>query len=117
MRHRVAGRKLSRPTGHRMAILRGAVTDLLRHESLQTTEAKAREVRRLAEKVITRGKKGTLHERRLAAALLTDEKVVRKLFDEIGPRFEDRPGGYTRMVKLGPRKGDAAPMAVLELLP
>ena len=117
MRHRIAGRKLSRPTGHRMALLRGAVTDLLRHESLQTTEAKAREVRRLAEKVITRGKKGTLHERRLAAALLTDEKVVKKLFDEIGPRFEDRPGGYTRMVKLGPRKGDAAPMAVLELLP
>lgn len=100
-----------------MAMLRGAVTDLLRHESIQTTEAKAREVRRLAEKVITRGRKGTLHERRLAAAFLTDEKVVTKLFDELGPRFEDRPGGYTRMVKLGPRKGDAAPMAVLELMP
>ena len=116
MRHRVAGRKLSRPTGHRMSMLRTTVTDLLRHESIRTTEAKAREVRRLAEKVITRGKKGTLHDRRLAAAILTDESVVKKLFDELGPRFESRAGGYTRMVKLGPRKGDAAPMAILELL-
>ncbi len=116
MRHRVAGRKLSRPTAHRMAMLRGAVTDLLRLESLRTTEPKAREVRRLAEKMITRGKKGTLHDRRLAAAVLTDETVLRKLFDELGPRYESRPGGYTRMFKLGPRKGDAAPMAILELV-
>ena len=99
-----------------MSMLRGAVTDLLQHETVQTTEAKAREVRRLAEKVITRGKKGTLHQRRLAAAFLTDEKAVTKLFDELGPRYESRPGGYTRMVKLGQRKGDAAPMAILELL-
>lgn len=117
MRHRIAGRKLSRPTAHRMALLRGAVTDLLRHETIQTTEAKAREIRPLAEKVITRGKKGTLHQRRLASAFLTDERIVRKLFEELGPRFAERPGGYTRMVKIGPRKGDAAPMAVLELLP
>jgi len=117
VRHRVAGRNLSRPTGHRMSMLRTTVTDLLRHESIQTTEAKAREIRPLAEKVITRGKKGTLHDRRLAAAFLTDEKIVRKLFDELGPRFESRPGGYTRMVKLGRRKGDAAPMAIIELLP
>jgi large subunit ribosomal protein L17 len=100
-----------------MSMLRTAVTDLLRHETLQTTEAKAREIRRLAEKVITRGKKNTLHSRRLAAAVLTDDRVVRKLFDELGPRYEDRPGGYTRTVKLGNRKGDAAPMAMLELMP
>lgn len=117
MRHRVSGRKLSRPTAHRMALLRNIVTDLLRHETVQTTEAKAREVRRLAEKVITRGKKGSLHDRRLAAAVLTDDGIVRKLFDELGPRYESRAGGYTRMVKLGQRKGDAAPMAIIELMP
>ena len=117
MRHRISGNKLSRPTAHRMAMLRTSVTDLLRHEAVQTTEAKAREVRRLAEKVITRGKKGSNHDRRLAAAFLTDEKVVKKVFDELGPRYESRPGGYTRMVKLGRRKGDAAPMAIVELLP
>jgi len=99
-----------------MSMLRTTVTDLLRHESIETTEAKAREVRRLAEKVITRGKGGTLHDRRLAAAVLTDDGVVRKLFEELGPRYESRPGGYTRLVKLGPRKGDAAPMAIIELL-
>jgi len=97
-------------------MLRTAVTDLLRHESIRTTDAKAREVRRLAEKVITRAKKGSLHDRRLAAGLLTDERVVKKLFDELGPRFDSRAGGYTRIVKLGPRKGDAAPMAILELV-
>ena len=80
-------------------------------------DAKAREIRRLAEKVITRGKKGTIHDRRLAAAFLTDERVVKKLFDELGPRYESRPGGYTRIVKVGQRKGDAAPLAIVELLP
>ena len=100
-----------------MSMLRTTVTDLLRHETIQTTEAKAREIRRLAEKIITRGKKGSLHQRRLAAAFLTDEGVVKKLFDELGPRYESRPGGYTRMFKLGRRKGDAAPMAILELVP
>ena len=117
MRHRLSGRKLSRPTAHRMAMLRGTVTDLLRHESVRTTEAKAREIRRLAERMITRGKKGTLHQRRQVAAFLTDDRVVRKLFDDLGPRYEGRPGGYTRMMKLGRRKGDAAPMAIVELLP
>ena len=117
MRHRIARRKLSRPTAHRMSMLRTTVTDLLRHEVIKTTEPKAREVKRLAERMITRGKKGTLHERRQAAAFLTDSSVLRKLFDELGPRFQDRPGGYVRMVKMGPRKGDAAPMAVLELMP
>ena len=98
-------------------MLRTTVTDLLRHETVQTTDAKAREIRRLAEKVITRGKKGTLHQRRLAAAFLTDERIVKKLFDELAPRYESRPGGYTRLIKLGNRKGDAAPMSIVELLP
>jgi large subunit ribosomal protein L17 len=100
-----------------MSLLRTAVTDLLRHETLQTTDAKAREIRRMAEKVITRGKTDTLHSRRLAAAVLRDKKVLSKLFDELGTRYEDRPGGYTRIVKLGSRKGDAAPMAIIELMP
>lgn len=117
MRHRLSGRKLSRPTAHRMLMLRGMVTDLLRHESIRTTEAKAREVRRLTEKIITHGKKGTLHHRRQAAAFMTDDRVVSKVFDELAERYEDRPGGYTRIVKLGPRKGDAAPMAVIDLMP
>jgi large subunit ribosomal protein L17 len=98
-------------------MLRTMVTDLLRHESIRTTDAKAREVRRMAEKVITLGKKGTLHDRRRALAVLTDESTVRKLFDDLGPRYESRPGGYTRMTKLGQRKGDAASMAILELMP
>jgi large subunit ribosomal protein L17 len=97
------------------------VTDLLRRagtdfEYIQTTEAKAREVRPLTEKVITRAKKGTLHDRRWVASFLTDDKVVSKVFEELGSRYESRLGGYTRMVKLGRRKGDAAPMAVLELV-
>lgn len=120
MRHRLSGRKLNRPTAHRMLMLRGLVTDLLRHESIRTTEAKAREVRRLTEKIITHGKKGTLHHRRQAAAFLTHDtqnRVVSKVFDELAERYEDRPGGYTRIVKLGPRKGDAAPMAVIDLMP
>ncbi len=116
MRHHVRGRFFSRPSGQRTAMFRILVTDLLRNERIITTEAKAREVRGIAEKVITQGKKGTLHHRRLAASFLTDESVVRKLFTEIGPRYASRPGGYTRMVKLGPRRGDAAPMAVLELV-
>lgn len=116
MRHRYAGRKLSRPTGHRLLMLRGLVTDLLRYERVTTTEAKAKEVRRLAERVITYGRKGDLHHRRMALALLTDKAVVRKLFDELGPRYQERTGGYTRLVRLGPRRGDAAPMAVVELV-
>lgn len=116
MRHRLSGGKLSRPTAHRMAMLRTLVTDLLRHESIRTTDARCREVRRMAEKVITHGKRGTLHDRRQTLALLTDEGVVRKVFDELGPRYQTRLGGYTRIVKLGPRKGDAAPMALIELV-
>ena len=116
MRHRIAGRKLSRPTGHRMSMLRTAVTDLLRYESVRTTEPKAKEIRKLAEKVITRGKKGGLHQRRLASVVLTDKVVLKKVFDELGPRYKSRDGGYTRVLKLGPRKGDSAEMAILELV-
>jgi large subunit ribosomal protein L17 len=117
MRHRISGRKLSRPTAHRMSLLHGMVTDLIRHESIRTTEAKAREVRRMAEKIITEGKKGDLAARRRAAAVLSSKGALTKLFDELGPRYESRPGGYTRMFKLGPRKGDAAPLAIIELMP
>ena len=100
-----------------MLMLRNLVTELLRHESVRTTEAKAKEVRRMAEKIITFGKRGSLHDRRQALALLMDEGVARKLFDDIGPRYESRQGGYTRVTKLGERKGDAAAMAVIELVP
>ena len=116
MRHRVNGRKLGRPTGHRVAMYRNLITDLLRYEKIVTTEAKAKEVRGMAEKTITLGKNGTLHARRQALAFVTDKKVVPKLFDELASRYADRPGGYTRLVKLGPRLGDGAPMARLELV-
>ena len=96
--------------------MRNQVTELLRHEAIVTTEAKAREIRPVAERMITLGKKGTLHARRLAAATLTDKKVVKRLFDDVGPRFSERPGGYTRIVKLGPRRGDGARMAHIELV-
>jgi large subunit ribosomal protein L17 len=91
------------------------VTSLLLHEHLQTTDAKAKELRRFADKMITLGKRGTLHARRQAAAFVRSRKVVKKLFDEIGPRFQDRPGGYTRITKLGQRLGDAAPISLIEL--
>lgn len=117
MRHRMVGRRLSRPTAHRMSLLNGMVSDLIRHESIRTTEAKAKEVQRLAEKVIRHGKKGDLSSRRRAASVLTDKQAVTKLFDELGSRYESRQGGYTRIYKLGSRKGDAAPLAMIELLP
>jgi large subunit ribosomal protein L17 len=117
MRHRVAQRKLGRPTGHRLTLLRNLMTDLLRHERLQTTEPKAAELRREIEKLIGTARAGDLHARRLVAARLYDEAVLRKLFDEIVPRYQSRPGGFTRMVKLRPRRGDGAPMAQIELVP
>ncbi len=116
MRHRVAGRKLNRPTDHRMLLLRNQVTQLLKHERIQTTEAKARETRRLAEHVITLGKEGTLAHRRRALALVMEKPVVQKLFSELAPRYQERKGGYTRLIKIGPRKGDGAPMAIVELV-
>lgn len=114
--HRVAGRKLSRYRDERIALLRGLVAELIRHERITTTLAKAKETRVVAEKLITHGKKGTLHHRRLALAQLPDTGVVKKVFDEVAPRYAGRPGGYTRITKLGPRQGDSALMAVIELV-
>jgi large subunit ribosomal protein L17 len=116
MRHGVAGRKLRRPTDHRMALLRNLVTSFLEKERVRTTVAKAKATRPLAEKMITLAKAGTLHARRQALAFVRKESVVTKLFDELGPRFGQRPGGYSRIVKLGPRMGDGADMAILELV-
>ena len=116
MRHRVAGRKLGRDTSHRLHMLRNQATDLFRYERIQTTEAKAREVQRMAEKLVTLAKNGDLHSRRQAYAKLFDQKVVDKLFVELSPRFAERAGGYTRVVKLGPRRRDGAPMAIIELV-
>ena len=116
MRHRVAGKHLNRPTAQRQALYRGLVRDLLLHERIQTTEAKAKEVRGMVDRVITYGKKGTLHHRRLALAYLPDKDVVSKVFTDLAPRYAERPGGYTRVLKLGPRPGDGAPMALLELV-
>lgn len=116
MRHRVNGRKFDRPGDERRALLKGLVGDLIRHERLKTTEAKAKEVRPIAERMITLGKDGTLHARRQALAYIDDKTVVKKLFDEVAPRFSARPGGYTRIIKLGPRNGDGAQMAQLELV-
>lgn len=108
--------KLGRPSSQRRAMLRGLVTALLANERIETTEVRARETRSLAEKMITLGKQESLHARRQALAFITDESVVKKLFETIGPRYAHRPGGYTRMVKLGNRRGDAAPMVILELI-
>ena len=116
MRHNISGRHLSRPTGHRMALYRNLVTDLLRYEKIVTTEAKAKEVQGLAEKMITLGKSSGLHSYRQAISFMVDKKVTAKLFSEIGPRYKERPGGYTRIVKLGARLGDSAPMVQLELV-
>ena len=116
MRHRMAGRHLGRSTAARLALYRNQTTDLLRYEKLVTTEAKAKEVRGFAERMITLGKKGQLHHRRQALAFVRQEEVVGKLFSELAPRYAERNGGYTRITKLGPRHGDGAPMAQLELV-
>ena len=116
MAHRIAGRKLGRATDHRRALFRNLVTDLLRYEKLITTEAKAKEVRTFAERMITLGKKGDLAARRQALKFVYDKKAVDKLFDGLAQRFADRHGGYTRIIKLGPRDGDAANMAQIELV-
>jgi large subunit ribosomal protein L17 len=116
MAHRIAGRRLSRSASHRLAMFRNQITDLVRYGKIVTTEAKAREVRSIAEKVITLGKDGTLHARRRALRIVSDKDVVKKIFDELGPRYASRPGGYTRMIKLGSRQGDGARMAQLELV-
>ena len=125
MRHRVSGRKLGRNTSQRRALFRGLATELFRHERITTTKAKAQAFRPYAERLITIAKNGAakraddasdVHERRLAVARLSDPAVARKLLDEIGPRFAERNGGYTRIYNLGPRKGDGAEMVVVELV-
>ena len=116
MRHQVAGRKLGRSSGHRKAMFRNLVTDLLGYEKIVTTQAKAKEIRSLAEKMITLGKEGGLDSRRQALSFILDKKVTGKLFTEIAPRYAERNGGYTRITKLGPRVGDGAPMVRLELV-
>lgn len=116
MRHRVAGRNLKRNTGQRRALFRTLISDLIRHERIETTEAKARAVRGDAERIITLAKRGGVHSRRLAARTIADPELVEKLFDEVAPRYADRPGGFTRIVKLGARQGDAAPVVLLELV-
>jgi large subunit ribosomal protein L17 len=125
MRHRVAGKHLGRTTAHRVALFRNLMTELFRHERIRTTHAKAQAIRSEAEHLVTIAKHGRakangdghdVHERRQVAAVLRDPMVVRKLFDEIAPRFQERPGGYTRMIKVGRRQGDGAEMVVLELV-
>ncbi|MCK4741963.1 MAG: 50S ribosomal protein L17 [Anaerolineales bacterium] len=123
MRHQVAGKRLSRSKGARIALRKNLMKDLFRHERIKTTKAKAAAVRGGAEKLITLAKKGNeageakaVHARRLAAARLNDSEIVKKLFDDIAPRYVDRSGGYTRVIKLGPRLGDAAEMVILELV-
>lgn len=117
MRHLKKGRKLNRTASHRLALMRNLVTSLLRQERIQTTDPKAKELRGWVDRVIGLGKEGTLHARRRALGIVQDEAVVHKLFETLGPRYKERPGGYTRIVKLGWRRGDRAPISIVELIP
>lgn len=116
MRHRKSGRKLGKTTSHRKAALRNMVTSLFKYDRIITTDAKAKELRRVAEKMITLSKRGSLHSRRQALAVIRDRAVVKKLFEEVSPQYKDRAGGYTSIVKLGYRTGDNAPMSVIGLV-
>ncbi|KPK94304.1 MAG: 50S ribosomal protein L17 [Deltaproteobacteria bacterium SM23_61] len=116
MRHRIAGRKLGRTTSHRVAMLRNLVTSLLEHEKVKTTDAKAKEVRPLAEKLIGLAKRGDLHARRQALSVVRKADVVKKLFETLSPRYQSRTGGYLRIVKVGYRPGDGAPVSLVELI-
>jgi large subunit ribosomal protein L17 len=116
MRHAHRGRKLGRTTSHRLAMFRNQLVSLVVHERIVTTLPKAKELRPLAEKLVTRGKKGSVADRRLAGRVLHDREHIKKLFDDIGPRFADRAGGYLRIVKLGPRQGDGAETAALQFV-
>ena len=112
----MAYRKLGRDSSARKALLRGIVTSLFQHERIETTEAKAKELRKVADKMLTLAKRGDLHARRQVMAYMMDEEVVKKLFDEVAPKYKDRQGGYTRIIKAGVRQGDAAPMVIIELV-
>ncbi len=116
MNHRKSARKLGRTSAHRKALLRNMVTSLLEHEQIRTTDAKAKELRGVAEKMITLGKRGTLHARRQALQTIRSKDVTSKVFAELADRYRERPGGYTRVIKLGQRAGDAAPMSIIELV-
>lgn len=116
MRHGRISQRFDRPTDHRLAMFRNLVTELLKHEQIKTTEAKAKAIRPLAEKMITLGKAGTIPARRRVLGYVFDKDVAKKLFDDLGPRYAARPGGYTRIIKLGPRLGDGAPVVQLELV-
>ena len=116
MRHRKSGRKLGRTSSHREAMLRNMVTSLLKYEKITTTDAKAKELRKVAEKMITLGKRGDLHARRQALSFVRDRAVVGKLFDELSARYRDWTGGYTRIVKMGNRAGDNAPVSIIEFI-
>ncbi|MBD3184374.1 50S ribosomal protein L17 [Candidatus Poribacteria bacterium] len=116
MRHKRKGRKLGRTSAHRKAMLSNMVTSLFEHEKIETTLPKSKELRRTAEKLITLAKRGDLHARRQAAVTVRDKDVLKKLFDDIAPRYNERNGGYTRIIKLGYRFGDGAPMSVIELV-
>lgn len=116
MRHSKAGRRLGRKTSHREAMFRNMVTSLLNHEKITTTDAKAKEIRSVTEKMITLGKRGDLHSMRLAASFIREKSVVTKLFSTIAPRYKERSGGYTRIIKLGLRQGDTAPVSMIELV-
>ena len=116
MRHRMSGRKLNRTSSHRKAMFNNMAASLLEHEQIKTTLPKAKDLRRIADRLITLGKRGDLHARRQAFALLRDEAVVAKLFSSLADRYKERPGGYTRVLKAGFRYGDAAPMAIVELV-
>ena len=116
MRHLNSGRKLNRSSSHRKALLRNLATALIHHDRIRTTDAKAKELRRWGDRMITLGKAGSLHARRRAAAIIQRESVLKKLFDEIAPRYQARNGGYTRVIKLGIRHGDAAPVSLVELV-
>ncbi len=116
MRHRKSGRKLNKTASHRKAMFSNMATSLFRHERIQTTVPKAKELRRVAEKLITLAKRGDLHARRQAARMVRDQEILQKLFADLGPRFADRQGGYTRVLKIGVRTGDNAPLAIIELV-
>jgi large subunit ribosomal protein L17 len=116
MRHRQSGRKLNRNSSHREAMFKNMAASLMQHEVIKTTLPRAKELRRVAEPLITMAKSDSVHKRRVAFARLRDRDVVTKLFDELGPRYKDRPGGYLRILKMGFRAGDKAPMALVELV-
>ncbi|MCD6525807.1 MAG: 50S ribosomal protein L17 [Desulfuromonas sp.] len=116
MRHNKSGRRLGRNSSHRKAMLRNMVTSLIDHERITTTDARAKEVRKIAEKMITLGKRGDLHARRQAMSVIFEKKVVAKLFDRLAPRFQERAGGYTRIIKVGNRAGDNAPVSIIEFV-